>query len=194
MNYEIQLLKRAREGDREAAEELFIRYLRDSRPIAGLLRRSLSNPQDREEMLHDIYLQLISGGSSFLGKSRLSTYVYRVARVTVFQRYRRENTLKRGKIFRRIMEDTEIPGDDSAGPDYGFSLKQGRDIIRNLISMLPEAYRSVLELRVFKDKSYEEIAQELKVPINTVSSRIHKGKKLLAAIMKERGFTEVFDF
>jgi RNA polymerase sigma-70 factor, ECF subfamily len=194
VNHEVQLLKRAREGDQVAADELFVRYLRDSRPIQSLLRRALSNPQDREEMLHDIYLQLISGGSNFLGKSRLSTYVYRVARVTVFQRYRRENTLKRGKIFRKIVEDTEIPADDSADPEYSFSVKQGREIIRNLIAMLPEAYRSVLELRIFKDKSYEDIAEDLKIPINTVSSRIHKGKKLLSEIMKERGYTEVFDF
>lgn len=194
MNYEVQLLKRAREGDQQAAEELFTHYLKDSRAINSLLRRALSNPEDREEMLHDIYLQLISGGSSFQGKSRLSTYIYRVARVTLFQRYRRENTLKRGKIFRKIMEDTEIPADDSTGPEYKFSMKQGREIIRNLISMLPKAYRSVLELRVLQDKSYEDIAEDLKIPINTVSTRIHKGKKLLSEIMKERGFTEVFDF
>jgi RNA polymerase sigma-70 factor (ECF subfamily) len=194
VNYEVELLKRAREGDQQAAEELFTDYLKNSRPIAALLRRALSNPEDREEMLHEIYLQLITGGSSFQGKSRLSTYIYRIARVTVFQRYRRENTLKRGKIFRKVMEDTEIPADNSAGPEYSFSLKQGREIIRDLISMLPEAYRGVLELRVLKDKSYEDIAEDLKIPINTVSSRIHKGKKLLAEIMRERGFKEVFDF
>jgi RNA polymerase sigma-70 factor, ECF subfamily len=194
VNYEVELLKRAREGDQQAAEELFTDYLKNSRPIAALLRRALSNPEDREEMLHEIYLQLITGGSSFQGKSRLSTYIYRIARVTVFQRYRRENTLKRGKIFRKVMEDTEIPADDSAGPEYSFSVKQGREIIRDLISMLPEAYRGVLELRVLKDKSYEDIAEDLKIPINTVSSRIHKGKKLLSEIMRERGFKEVFDF
>jgi len=194
VNYEVELLKRAREGDQQAADQLFTDYLKNSRPIHALLRRALSNPEDREEMLHEIYLQLITGGSSFQGKSRLSTYIYRIARVTVFQRYRRENTLKRGKIFRKVMEDTEIPADESAGPEYSFSVKQGREIIRDLISMLPEAYRSVLELRVLHDKSYEDIAEDLKIPINTVSSRIHKGKKLLSEIMRERGFKEVFDF
>jgi RNA polymerase sigma-70 factor (ECF subfamily) len=194
VNYEVELLKKARDGDNEASEELFVHYLRDSKPIQALLRRALSNPEDREEMLHEIYLQLITSGSSFQGKSQLSTYIYRVARVTVFQRYRRENTLKRGKIFRKIVEDTEIPSDDSSGPEYSFTVKQGREILRNLISMLPQAYRSVLELRVLEDKSYEDIAEDLKIPINTVSSRIHKGKKLLSEIMKARGFTEVFDF
>ena len=193
MNYETDLLKRAREGDRNAAEELFVKYLKESRPIQALLRRALSNPEDREEMLHEIYLQLISGGSSFQGKSRLSTYIYRVARVTVFQKYRRENTLKRGKIYRKILEDTEIPGDEKAAPDYSFSVKEGREIIRNLLGLLPEAYKSTLELRVLQDKSYDEIAKELNLPINTVSSRIHKGKKLLSSLMKQRGFTEDFD-
>jgi RNA polymerase sigma-70 factor (ECF subfamily) len=193
VNYETDLLKRAREGDRNAGEELFVRYLKESRPIQALLRRALSNPEDRDEMLHEIYLQLISGGSSFQGKSSLSTYIYRIARVTIFQKYRRENTLKRGKIYRKILEDTEIPGDEKAAPDYSFSVKQGKEIIQNLLGTLPEAYRSALELRVLQDKSYDEIAKELKLPINTVSTRIHKGKKLLSAMMKQRGFKEVFD-
>jgi RNA polymerase sigma-70 factor (ECF subfamily) len=193
VNYETELLKRARERDPKAGEELFVRYLKESRPIQGLLRRALSNPEDREEMLHEIYLQLISGGSSFEGKSRLSTYIYRIARVTIFQKYRRENTLKRGKIYRKILEDTEIPGDEKTEPDYSFSQKQGREIIRSLLSMLPEAYRKTLELRVLQDKSYEEIAKELHLPVNTVSTRIHKGKKILSSLMKERGFKEVFD-
>jgi RNA polymerase sigma-70 factor (ECF subfamily) len=193
IEYETNLLKRARDGDPQAADELFVRYLKESRAIQGLLRRALSHPEDREEMLHEIYLQLISGGSSFQGKSSLSTYIYRVARVTIFQKYRRENTLKRGKIYRKILEDTDIPGDDKASPEYGFSRKQAREIIRGLLSKLPEAYRSALELRVFQDKSYDEIARELNLPINTVSTRIHKGKKILSSLMKERGFREDFD-
>ena len=107
MNYEIDLFKRAREGDQSAAEELFVRYLKESRPIQHCCDEHFQTLEDREEMLHEIYLQLISGGSSFQGKSRLSTYVYRIARVTVFQKYRRENTLKRVAKF--IEKSWKIP-------------------------------------------------------------------------------------
>ena len=93
MNAEAELLRKAREGDPKAAEVLFTEYLQNSRSIQGLLRRALPIPEDREEMLHEIYLQLTSGRNTFRGDSRLSTYVYQVARITVFQKFRRENTL-----------------------------------------------------------------------------------------------------
>src|SRR5262245_53680502 len=104
MVLETDLLRKAREGDRAASEQLYVRYLKESKSILGLLRRALPNPEDREEMLHEIYLQLISGTNTFRGESKLSTYIYQVARITVFQKFRRENTLKRGKIYRSVHE------------------------------------------------------------------------------------------
>ena len=193
MNPEIDLLQRARSGDNSAGEELYDRYLKNSKSIQGLLRHALPKPEDREEILHEIYLQLIGGKNLFRGDARLSTYVYQVARVTVFQKYRKENTLKRGKIYRRISEPFDIADREESSPEYFYKVRQAREIISEMIGRLPEAYRETLRLRVLEDFTYEEIAEKLKVPLNTVSTKIHKGKKLLAAIFKERGLTEVFD-
>jgi RNA polymerase sigma-70 factor, ECF subfamily len=193
MNAEIELLQRARSGDQLAAEELFVKYLKESKSIQGLLRHALSNPDDREEILHEIYLQLIGGQNTFRGDARLSTYIYQVARITVFQKFRKENTLKRGKIYRRISEPVDIADGEQASPEYFYRRKQGREIISEMIDRLPEAYRETLRLRILEDFSYEEIAEKLKIPLNTVSTKIHKGKKLLAVVFKERGLSEVFD-
>jgi RNA polymerase sigma-70 factor, ECF subfamily len=59
---------------------------------------------------------------------------------------------------------------------------------------LPDAYREVLRLRVLQGMSYDEIAKKLSIPMNTVSTKIHKGKKLLSGILKENGIEEVLDF
>ena len=192
MNQEADLLWRAREGDRTASEELFVKYLKESRSVQGLLRRSLPL-EDREEMLHEIYLQLISGKNVFRGDAHLSTYVYQVARITIFQKFRRENTLKRGRIYRMITEPVEIADGIQSNPEYAYSLKEVREIVGEVIERLPVAYRETLRMRILQDLSYEEIAAKLKLPLNTVSTKIHKGKKLLAAILKERGLAEVFE-
>jgi RNA polymerase sigma-70 factor (ECF subfamily) len=194
VNEEIEILQKARAGDPAAAEKLFTEYLQNSRSIQGLLRRALPLPEDREEMLHEIFLQLTAGKNLFRGESRLSTYVYQVARITLFQKFRRENTLKRGKTYRTIVEASELQDGIQTNPEYSFTLKQGRKILHDLIDRLPLAYREALRLRVVEDLSYEEIANRLSLPINTVSTKIHKGKKLLAMLLKERGVTEVFDF
>ena len=193
MNPEIELLQKARNGDRVAGEELFVKYLKESKTIQGLLRHALSNPEDREEILHEIYLQLISGQNLFRGEARLSTYIYQVARITVFQKFRKENTLKRGKVYRRIQEPFDIADGESSNPEYSYKLKQGREILADLISQLPEAYRETLRLRVLEDLTYDEIAERLKIPLNTVSTKIYKAKKLLSVLFRQRGISEVFE-
>lgn len=193
MNEEIELLRRAREGNSQAAEELFTKYLKASRAVQGLLRRALMNPEDREEMLHEIYLQLVSGRNTFRGEARLSTYVYQVARITILQKFRRENALKRGRIYRTISEPFDIADQSQSNPEYHYSLRETREILTELIAQLPQAYREALRLRVLEDLSYDEIAQKMNLPMNTVSTKIHKGKKLLAVILREKGLTEVFD-
>lgn len=193
MIQETDLLRRAREGDPAASEELYVNYLKNSKSISGLLRRGLSNPEDREDMLHEIYLQLISGTNTFRGESKLSTYVYQVARITVFQKFRRENTLKRGKIFRTVSEPMEIADGIKSNPEYTYAVREARDILTSSIERLPDAYREVLKLRVLQDLSYEEISDSMKLPLNTVSTKIHKGKAILSKILKDRGLKEVSD-
>lgn len=194
MNSEIELFRKAREGDPVAAEEFFTTYIKDSKPLAALLRRSLRNPEDRSEMLHDIYLQLMSGNHSFRGEAKLSTYVYQVARITVFQKFRRENTFKRGKAYRIILDANETADETSASQEFTYGMKQARQILTEAIDSLPAAYRETVRLRIFEDLTYDEIAQKLNLPLNTVSTRIHKGKKILAVIFRNRGSREVLDF
>lgn len=194
MIQEVELLRRARAGDPSAGDRLYTEYLKDSRSVQGLLRRGLSNPEDRQEILHEVYLQLISGNNTFRGESQLATYVYQVARITMLQKYRRENTLKRGKVYRTISEPIEIADGIQASPEYSYTLKETRQLLKELLQKLPDAYREVLMLRVMEDLSYEEIAERLHLPLNTVSTKIFKGKKLLAGILKEKGIQEVFEF
>ncbi len=184
---EVQLLHNAREGHAVAAERLFVSYLKESRSIRGLLRRMLSNSSDREEMLHEIYLQLVSGQNQFRGDARLSTYIYQVARLTVFQKLRRDNMKKRKRIEGNITELDGVPARSQSSPEYNYVRKEARRILRELIEALPEAYRQALRLKVLDDLSYAEVAESLNLPVKTVYTRIHKGKRALSTELKERG-------
>ncbi|MCI0612991.1 sigma-70 family RNA polymerase sigma factor [bacterium] len=183
---EIELLKQARTGDVSALEMLYIRYLKGSSAIQALLRKAISRSEEREEMLHEIFLQLVSGRHAFRGESQLKTYIYQVARITIFQKYRKENTLKRGKAFRIFSELWEPQDPIKITPESSYSLKQATQLVKKMIEQLPVTYRDVLRLRVMNDLSYQEIAQEMKLPLNTVSTKIHKGKKLLLVDSREQ--------
>jgi RNA polymerase sigma-70 factor, ECF subfamily len=65
-------------------------------------------------------------------------------------------------------------------------LKESRQILSDLIDELPEAYRHAVQLRILEDMAYEEIADEMKLPIKTVYTKIHKGKNLLIDALKSK--------
>ncbi len=180
---EQELIGRARGGDREAAEKLFVDYIQQSKPINGLLRRALFNPADREEMLHDIFLQLMCG-PDFRGEAQLSTYVYQIARRTVFQKFRREKTRKRGGFCQITSPYLEQEAGLHSNPEYRYSMGRRQKLLRELIEGIPRPYRIALQLRVLNDMTYAEIANQLHVPLNTVSTKIHKGKKNLFEQLK----------
>ncbi|MCI0411180.1 RNA polymerase sigma factor [bacterium] len=185
---EAELLRSARAGDTVACEKIFVTFLKTSKSIAGLLRQHLPNPEDREEMLHEIYLRLISSNNVFRGESRLSTYIFRVARITLFQKFRRENTIKRGRLFRIISDDAPSVADGiQSSPEYTYRMKEIREILSDLIARLPESYAEAIYLRVMEDLSYDEIGMKLSLPSNIVATRIFKGKKILMERLAEIG-------
>lgn len=186
MAAEVELLRDARDGDSLAAEQLFEIYLKGSRSILGFLKRALPDPEDREEMLHEIFLRLITGTHNFRGDARLSTYIYRIARVTLLQTYRRRNTLKRGRMYRVVSEEpVQIADGIRTNPEYIYSLKELRQILNDVIEKLPATYREVVRLRVMDDLRYDEIAERTHLPVSTVSTKIHKGKKILGGYLRQ---------
>lgn len=187
---EVELLHSAREGYKPAGEQLYINYLQESKAIKSLLRRTLANGNDREEMLHEIYLQLMSGNNHFRGEARLSTYIYQVARITVLQKFRRESMLKRRRIEDSVSEIQELPDGLDSSPEHTYCLKEGRRILSALIDDLPQAYRRAVQFRILEEMGYEEIADEMKLPIKTVYTKIHKGKNLLINALKSRGLAK----
>ena len=56
------------------------------------------------------------------------------------------------------------------------------------MAMVPEAYREALRLRLVEDLDYQQIAEQLAIPLNTVGTRIFKGKTVLVELLQRAGF------
>jgi RNA polymerase sigma factor (sigma-70 family) len=183
---EADLLLRARNGDQLASEQLFVLYLRESVVIRSLLRRAVSDPEQRTDVLHEIFVVLITAKSTFRGDSSLSTYVYRVARITIFQKFRRENALKRGRIYRMISEPLETLEDHRLrSPEQLYRVREFRKVVIKTIAKLPEKFREPVRLRLMEELSYAEISAATKETISNIAFRVKKGQKLLAARLKQ---------
>ena len=184
------MLSRARSGDRQAQAELYERHIYGSPAIRGLLRRAVDEESEREDLLQEIYLACVEGSGEFRGDSRLSTYLFRIAQLTVIEAHRAANTQKRGGHIRMVGEAewTENPAQEPSSPPLQFEEIETRLALDRLMEKVPDAYREALRLRLEEDLDYQQIAGRLGIPINTVATRIFKGKTVLIDLLRKSGF------
>jgi RNA polymerase sigma-70 factor, ECF subfamily len=153
---------------REAFDLLMPRY---QDKIFRLAYSVLGNRALAEETTQDIFIRIWKALGGFRGQSSLSTWIYTVARNTCFTAAK--SNAAHAPLLRDIPAQLHAPEHDI---DWQF-----------LISQLPEKYRQVLMLYYMEDRSYDEVAQLLDLPMGTVKTNLHRARKELAeAVLAQR--------
>ncbi|GBD85576.1 ECF RNA polymerase sigma factor SigE [bacterium BMS3Abin02] len=173
------LLDRFLAGDRRAFDELMLRH--EDR-VFGLGLRMLGNREDALEATQETFLTVFRKAHQFSGRSAFGTWLYRVAMNTCYDRLRKAK--RRHTVA--MPESSDPP--DLASQDALVSVELRPDIVEALTSLQPE-FRSAILLVDLEDLPLEEAAQILHVPVGTVKSRVHRGRKLLAQTL--RNFRDV---
>jgi RNA polymerase sigma-70 factor (ECF subfamily) len=75
---------------------------------------------------------------------------------------------------------------DILDPEESIIKEQKNIILRKVVDNLKPRYKELVELRYFKEYSYEEIAQEMNIPIGTVKAQLFRSRELLYGILKKR--------
>lgn len=169
---ERQLLLRIAAGDRAAFESLYRCYFPR---LARFLRRMLLRPHLVEEVLDDAMMVVWRKASSFNGQSKVSTWIFAIA-------YRR--ALKSHARFDDPLEfDGDTVDESSPPPEEHFArLELGAALDRALQGISAEQ-RAVVELTYFHGCRYQEIAQIMACPVETVKTRMfHARRRLRAAL------------
>ncbi len=182
-NAEAELLARAQAGDSEARDALYSQYFVSSKQVQGLLTREVSEPADREDILHDAYVSLIRSKGEFRGDAKLQTFIYRVVQIAILQRLRSDRARRREKMVRLTFE---VNGEERERTipvtDYQFESIDASLAAERMYQFIPEPLRTAFRLRVSDEMSYEEIARRTSSPINTVATRIFKARAILARL------------
>lgn len=134
--------------------------------------------EDREDVFQEIVLQLWKSYPTFQGRSKLSTWIYRIALNTIFTRKRKEKTLPIGEFLSD--EFREIP--DTAD-DHQTQLEESTRALYEAIQQLSETDRAVIMLYL-DEHSYEEISTILEMSKTNVSTRINRIKSKLEKLLK----------
>lgn len=180
LDTEICLLKRIAGKDRKAFEALYHQYYR--RLFAYLLK--LTRRADLvEEVLNDVMLAVWNGAAGFDGRSRPSTWVFGIAYHKAMK-----------AMARRGAAATEDPEAAPEPVDYEEpeSLMARRELATTLgraLDALPAEQRAVVELTYYYGLPYQEIAEILGCPVNTVKTRMFHARRRLKELLPGMGIS-----
>lgn len=155
-------------GSREAFEELFARY---RGPLYGFFRRRLQTAERAEDLIQETFLAVIRAASRYQPRAQVRTYLYGIALklLATEHRKRHEETLP-DSFPDPVLDDK---------PEVALSVRQA-------LEKLGSHEREILMLREYEQLSYEEIAGLLRLPINTVRSRLFRARMALKDCMTAR--------
>jgi RNA polymerase sigma-70 factor, ECF subfamily len=161
-----ELMLAFQKGSTESFSELFLRY---RHPLFGFFRRRLSNPTRAEELTQECFLAVLQGAERWEPRATFRTYLYSIALKLSAAEYRRSQ---------------REPQSGADADDVGRPNSTEAELrVRRAIAALDAEHREVVLLREFEGLSYEEIATALRIPANTVRSRLFRARMSLKNLL-----------
>lgn len=180
------VMRAVEEKDESAYAELMERY-RES--IYYMLLKMVNNEDDAEDLTIEAFGKAFSRLQQYQPNYAFSTWMFKIASNNCIDFIRKQRRKKTMSI------DTGLTNDD--GESLTFDIEsEGRDpeeelireqkiiAMREIVSKLKPRYKELILLRYFKEYSYEEISEELGIPLGTVKAQLFRAREFLANIMK----------
>ncbi len=160
--------------------------------------RMARNPSDAEDLVQETFLRAYRGYGSFEAGTNLKAWLYRILTNTYINKYRKDKRRPTESdlgdvedlyLYKRIGSEQTADSSRSAEDRVLDGLVESD--IKQAVESLPENFRVPVLLADLEGFSYKEIAEILDIPIGTVMSRLHRGRKALQASLatfaSERG-------
>jgi RNA polymerase sigma factor (sigma-70 family) len=179
---DLLLVEQAKKGSEKAFASLMNRY-RDS--IYFMLLKMANNPSDAEDLTIEAFGKAFRSLDSYTPKFAFSTWLFKIATNNCVDFIRKKKLSP--ALFDHSQEnlDNVTVNIQSDLPDPEESLINHQKIaaLKDIINQLKPRYKALIELRYYKEYSYEEISSELKLPIGTVKAQLYRAKTLLYNIL-----------
>jgi RNA polymerase sigma-70 factor (ECF subfamily) len=159
----------------ERYEEKLVRYIR---------RLGIRNAEDGEDVLQEIFIKVYKNLNAFDSSLSFSSWIYRIAHNEAISFYRKQTVRPEGH---QLPDSTDVltwlPEETTDSAERLFDSGVNATVVKNALSDLDPKYRDAIILRYFEHKEYDEISDILKIPIGSVGTLIHRGKKQLADLI-----------
>ena len=156
-------------GSRAAFEELFARY---RKPLNGFFGRRLNNSERADDLTQETFLAVIRAVSRYEPRASVRTYLYGIALKLVAS--------ERRKILTSNTSGQLAPEPQRDGTSESVLW------VRQAMEKLDPAEREILMLREYEQLSYSDIAELLRIPVNTVRSRLFRSRLALKSYLESQ--------
>lgn len=183
---DLVLVEQARNGSEKAFSILLNRY-RDS--IYFLLLKMVNNASDAEDLTIEAFGKAFRNLDLFTPDFAFSTWLFKIATNNCIDFIRRKKLIP-GPIDQMQDDQDDMTVNiqsDLPDPEESLINDQKIAVLRSIVNQLEPRYRTLIDLRYFKEYSYEEIASEMKLPIGTVKAQLYRAKTLLYNIFIKTG-------
>ena len=180
------LVERALDGDEAAYEALVDKY---QRALYYHIRKMVRKEQIIEDLVQESFIKAFSALDSYQPRYAFSTWLYRIARNHTID-YLRKKKLPTRSIDAPVRTqegevDYQVP-DTTYRPDKHVVEDQRRTLIQEAIDSLSPKYHRVIVLRHQEEKSYQEIADELELPLGTVKAHLFRAREKLNKYLRDK--------
>lgn len=173
----------AQRGREDAFRELVRRY---ERPVFSLIFRMVRDSATAEDLAQDTFIKVLNHIDKYRSEFKLSSWLFKIANNVAIDHLRRRQIATismSGSPHAATASEVEatsfdVASDDESALDEMESKELGSAIEKAIARLRPE-YRSCILLRHVEDRSYEEIAATLDLPLGTVKTYIHRARQQL---------------
>lgn len=182
-----QLVISARKTGNQKAYAQLMEYYRN--PLYFMLLKMTNNPSDADDLTIEAFGKAFKKINQYTPEYAFSTWLFKIASNNCidFIRRKKKNTFSLNNNFDDSKESynlvNKIPS-KTLDPEEKIIKKQKIKMMREVVERLKPHYRTLIELRYFKEYSYEEIATELNLPLGTVKAQLFRAREFLYNIMK----------
>lgn len=179
------------QGDEAHWEALYRRYYCHVRRTVAWPRWQFT-PTEVEDYVQEVFLELLRALSAFRGEASLSTFLTRVAKNKCISQIRRKTALKRAREEvgyaleeRRGTSEEPVALAIASGPgpeDQFVACEESAQVLKAVQTLNPDCQK-ILQLRYYREMSYDEICGALGLPLGTVCSRLKRCLERLKKVM-----------
>jgi RNA polymerase sigma-70 factor (ECF subfamily) len=180
---DFMLVLRAKDGDQKAYTALMQRYT-DS--LYFLALKIVNNKDDAMDLTVETFAKAFENIEKYKPDFAFSTWIFKIATNNCIDFIRK----KRLKVV-SLQSLTEENRDErqfymisnTLNPEETSIKKEESENLKNILEHLPQRYRTLIILKYYDEKSYEEISQQLDLPLGTVKAQLSRARELMSNIM-----------